>query len=184
MYYFISFFPYLFIFAECCFPFYFSYYVFHNLSIIFLIFSLFFTVWSYFCFYLGRGRNAPKQQSKERMFDIENSSRTTAQPPETFKMVRKSCFLCDLSSINSNLWHIHYYDCIFFSFWMTFLLIPLFVPISPPSLLLSFVPFPFSALRPLLPYSLPLSSFYYHHSNILFCRPLGPWCCGGSNRWH
>ena len=34
-----------------------------------------------------QGRALKKHQSRERMFDIENVNRTTAQPPETFRMV-------------------------------------------------------------------------------------------------
>lgn len=34
-------------------------------------------------------RSISKIQSKERMFDIDNINRTTAQPPETYKMVNK-----------------------------------------------------------------------------------------------
>lgn len=37
---------------------------------------------------IGGVRSTPKIQSKERMFDINNIDRTTAQPPETYKMVR------------------------------------------------------------------------------------------------
>ena len=54
-----------------------------HFSHIFIVFFLYLSS----SIFQGRGRNAPKQQSKERMFDIENTSRTTAQPPETFKMV-------------------------------------------------------------------------------------------------
>lgn len=43
----------------------------------------------FFSLSIGRSRAVQKQQSKERMFDIENIGRTTAQPPETFKMVTK-----------------------------------------------------------------------------------------------
>ena len=65
---------------------------------------------------IGGIRSISKIQSKERMFDIDNVNRTTAQPPETYKMVKcfriskflnfdhPFCYICQLLTSSSFLY--------------------------------------------------------------------------------